>query len=282
MAALRPKPAGVVSFWVSDSLVSALTVVRGRNGAILLHLAKDMWTYIVGPFLALLPKRWRKALPFSDAINWPHAVTLSGLAELAVAVAATLEWYSISMTTWVNRGLEVAMSGKAGNGITDQAIGGMAWFMWVNHPLTWLLGYFCIEGAVRMCGAAFSDNLLGTLPLAVVDKVMRYVLYGSKTAEEVPGAASSFFIAVSEKVLESSVPVSADEVRFQQSASEEIMEIRASRRKVEWDPPRVVRFQENYYQLEACSKCAGPRPFRYTLRKLSAGVPGRKVIVYEP
>jgi hypothetical protein len=197
-------------------------------------------------------------------------------------LAATLEWYSISMTTWVNRGLEVAMNSKAGSGITDHAIGGMAWFMWMNHPLTWLLGYFCVEGAVRMCGAAFSDNLLGTLPLFVVDKAARYVLYGSKTAQEAPGVASSFFGAVSEKVLESSVPVSADEVRFQQSATEEIMEIRASRRKPEWDPPRVVRFQENYYRLEACSKCAGPRPFRYTLRKLSAGVPGRKVIVYEP
>jgi hypothetical protein len=91
-----------------------------------------------------------------------------------------------------------------------------------------------------------------------------------------------FFGAVSEKVLESSVPVSADDVRFQQSGSEEIMEIRASRRKAEWDPPRVVRLRENYYWLEACSKCAGPRPFRYTLRKLSAGVPGRTVIVYEP
>jgi hypothetical protein len=120
------------------------------------------------------------------------------------------------------------------------------------------------------------------LPLAVVDKVVRYVLYGSKTAEEVPGAAASFFGAVSEKVLESSVPVSADEVHFQQSATDEIMEIRASRRKPEWDPPRVVRFRENYYRLEGCSKCAGPRPFRYTLRKLAAGVPGRKVIVYEP
>jgi hypothetical protein len=241
-----------------------------------------MWTYIIGPFLALLPRRWQKALPYSDTINWPHAVTLSGLAELAVALAATVEWYSISMTTWVNRGLEVAMNSKAGEGITDHAIGGMAWLMWVNHPLTWLFGYFCMEGAVRMCGATFSDNLLGTLPLAVVDKVARYVLYGSKTAEEVPGAAASFFGAVSEKVLESSVPVSADEVRFQQSATDEILEIRASRRKPEWDPPRVVRFQENYYRLEACSKCPGPRPFRYTLRRLPAGVPGRTVIVYEP
>lgn len=240
-----------------------------------------MWTYIVGPFLALLPQRWRKALPFSDAINWPHAVTLSGFLELLLALAALLVWYSISMTTWVNRGLEVALNG--GKGITDQAIGAMAWFMWANHPLTWILGYFSVEGAVRMCGAAFSDNLLGTLPLFLVDKAVRYVLYGSKTAQEVPGGlASSFLGAVGEKVLESSIPVSADEVRIQQSATEEIMEIRASRRKPGWDPPRVVRFQESYYRLEDCSKGAGPRPFRYTLRKLSAGVPGRKVIVYEP
>jgi len=241
-----------------------------------------MKTYILGPFLALLPTRWRKVLPFSESINWPHAVTISGLVELAVALAALLQWYSISMTTWVNRGLEVALNGSAGTGITDQAIGGMAWFMWVNHPLTWVIGYFSVEGAVRMCGAAFSDSLLGTLPLFVVDKAVRYVLYGSKTAHEVPGAGSAFFGAVSEKMLESTIPASADEVRFQQNATEEIMEIRASRRKPDWDPPRVVRFQENYYRLEVCSTCPGPRPFRYTLRKLSAGVPGRKVLLYEP
>ncbi len=103
----------MVSFRVSDSLVPPLVVAAVRNGALLLHLAKDMWTYIVGPFLALLPRRWQKALPYSDAINWPHAVTLSGLAELAVALAATVEWYSISMATWVNRGLDVAMNSSA-------------------------------------------------------------------------------------------------------------------------------------------------------------------------
>jgi len=60
------------------------------------------------------------------------------------------------------------------------------------------------------------------------------------------------------------------------------MEILASRRKPDWDPPRVVRVRESYYRLEACSKCAGPRPFRYTLRRLSSGVPGRKVLLYDP
>jgi hypothetical protein len=241
-----------------------------------------MWTYTAGPFLSILPRRWRRALPFSDSINWPHAMALSGVAEMAVALAALLKWYSVSMTTWVNRGLEVALNGSAGSGVTDQAIGAMAWFMWVNHPLTWVLGYFSVEGAVRMCGAAFSHSLLGILPLFLVDKTVAVLSGRSKTAQEVPGAASSFVNAVSEKMLESSVPVSADEISFQKVGTEEIMEIQASRRKPDWDPPRVVRFEGNYYRLEDCGKCAGPRPFRYTLRRLSAGVPGRKVLLYEP
>src|ERR1700730_4045447 len=243
-----------------------------------------MWTYIAGPFLSLLPRHWRKALPFSEAINWRRAVTLSGLVELVIALMAAAYWYSISMTTWVNRGLEVALNGQAGGGITDQAIGAMAWFMWANHPLTWTLAYFSVEGAVRLCGAAFADSLLGTLPLFLVDKVVRVFLGGSKTAQaqEAPGAASSFFGAIGEKVLESSLPVSADEISFQRSGTEEILEIRASRKKADWDPPRVVRFADGYYRLEDCSKCPGPRPFRYTLRKLPAGVPGRKVLLYEP
>ena len=241
-----------------------------------------MWTYTIGPFLALLPKTWRKALPFADSVNWLRAVTLSGFAELVLAILALAEWYSISMTTWVNRGLEVAMSGKAGPGITEQAIGAMAWFMWANHPLTWLFGYLCVEGAVRLCGAAFAESLLGTLPLFLADKVVRVFWSGSKTAEEVPGVASSFLGAVSEKLLESSVPDGADEISYRQNGADEILEIYASRKKPDWDPPKVVRVEETYYRLEESSKCPGARPFRYTLRKLPAGVPGRKVLLYSP
>src|SRR5260370_4862600 len=233
-----------------------------------------MWPYLLGPFLALLPKRWRKPLPFADSVNWSRAVTLSGFAELLLALAALLEWYSISMTTWVNRGLEVALNGKAGNGITDHAVGAMALLMWVNHPLTWLLGYFGVEGAVRMCGAAFSDNLLGTLPLFLLDKAVGVFLGRSKTAQVAPGVASSFVGAISEKMLESSVPKSADEISDPQSSTAQIIQIRASRRKPDWDPPRVVLYAENYYRLEDFSKCAGPLPFPSLLRRIVAGVTG--------
>lgn len=267
---------GVFTVWLLCSDSAPL------EGALIRYISIAMLTYLLGPFLALLPKRWRKTLPFSQSIHWSHAVTLSGFAEFVVSFAASLQWYTISMNTWVNRGLDVATSGKAAPGITDHAIGAMALLMWANHPLTWVLAYFSVEGAVRMCGAAFSDSLMGTLPLFLVDKTARALLGGSKTDQDAPGVASSFIGAVSEKILESSVPLSADEVSFQKSASEEIMEIRASRKKPDWDPPRVVRCADNYYRLENFSKCPGPRPFRYTLRRLSAGVPGRNVLLYDP
>jgi len=43
-----------------------------------------------------------------------------------------------------------------------------------------------------------------------------------------------------------------------------------------------VRYQDIFYRLEASSGGSASRPFRYTLRKLTAGVMGRTVLVYSP
>ena len=238
-----------------------------------------MLDYLVGPFLALLPKSVRKLLPFSDSINWGRATFVSGFAEFAIALAAFINWYFVSMSTWVNRGVEAAATGKAGPGVTDHAISAMALLMWSNHPLTWILGYFTAEGVVRFCGAAFSGNLLGTLPLFLVDKFVRLFFESPNKAREVPD--SSFIDALGDKVLGATQPAYVDEMVSATDGNDEILEIRASRKKPDWDPPRVVRMQERYYRLEACSKGSPPRPFRYRLRRLSAGVPGRNVLLYE-
>jgi len=238
-----------------------------------------MLTYLLGPLLSLLPERWRQSLALLK-IKWPRATTISGFLELAGGLAAFWKWYFVCMNHWINRGWDVALQHPGGPEITDHAVGAAALLIWASHPLTWLLGYVCIEGAVRFLGAAFSGSILGTLPLFLIAKII--AVFQPSSDAQGPSVASSFASAISEKLLERSQPEGADELITSQNGHDEFLEIRASRRKPDWDPPRIVRIHDTYYRLENFSKAAPPRPFRYTLRKLTAGVPGRTVLLYNP
>jgi hypothetical protein len=208
--------------------------------------------------------------------------------ELVIALIALSYWYMYAMTAWVGRGTEAALSGKMGPGVTDQAIGSVALVIWATHPLTLLLGYAGIEGAIRLCAAAFSDNILGIFPLFLLDKILvtafcrRRAKNTNTNTTRSSRINSSLMGALRERLLTASSPIVSDELCYRRSASEEILEIHTSRRKEHWTPPLVVRFRDNYYRLEADSLGSPPRPFRYMLRRLPAGVPGRTVLLYSP
>jgi hypothetical protein len=246
-----------------------------------------MLTFLLGPFLAVLPKRWRDTLSFRESIEWRIASSLSGFGEALLALVALLFWYSYSVTSWVSRGLDAALAGKMGQPVTDQEIGIMSLMIFATHPITWLIAYAGIEGSVRLAGAAFAENNLGILPLFVLDKIFLRV-----TGRSGPGAAqaggftegnlSSYTGAIREKVRFSHAANMPDELCLIREDTEEFLEIRTSRRKPDWTPPRTVRYLDTFYRLEACSDGPGPRPFRYRLRRLSAGVMGRTVLVYSP
>lgn len=245
-----------------------------------------MWIYLLAPFLALLPRRWRKALPFYDDMPWRAAAILSGLAESVIALASLMYWYSYSVTTWVSRGLDMALSGKAPPGTTDHDIGFVALVLWATHPLTWTIAFFGIEGMVRLC-TALTDMVLGVFPLYLVDKIYGKIF--RRGEPETPGApkfarshVSSYVGSVREKVLTVRLSQVPDEHRMVKDDSGEFLEIRAWRVKPEWDPPRVVRYEDRYYRLEECTRGSGPRPYVYKLRRLAAGVPGRTVLLYSP
>jgi hypothetical protein len=247
----------------------------------------DVLTYILGPLLALLPKGWRNFLSTGSAINWRRATVLSGLGESAIGLVALMYWYSYYMDFMVSNGLDAALVGKLPTGVSDQEIGFTALVIWATHPLTWLIAYAGIEGSVRLVGAAFTETNLGILPLFVVDKVMRTIT-GQGRRESLAashgsqGNLSSYVGAIREKAMIKGLTQVPDELCFTGSAPDEFLEIRASRRKQDWNPPRTVRYQDTFYRLEGCSGGSASRPFRYTLRKLSAGVMGRTVLVYSP
>lgn len=246
-----------------------------------------MWNYIIGPILALLPKPWRDALPVLNNMPWGRAATVSGIGEMLGAIVGLGYWYMYAMTAWVDTAVSRALEGKLGVNPTVQEIGAVALTVWTTHPLTLLLGYFAVEGAVRLCAAAFSDENLGILPLALLDRILFLPFRwrnpaSGMTTESLASNARSLADAVREWMLMMRGVQQTDELHFQNDGAEEVLEIRASHRKHEWIPPRTVRFEDAYYRLEASTVKKGPRPFYYTLRRLPSGVPGRSVLIYSP
>jgi hypothetical protein len=230
-----------------------------------------MLTYILGPFLALFPKRWRQAFPSAASLNWRMATALSGFAESVIALIALMYWYSYSMTTWVDRALDAALAGKLPTGVTDHDIGFTGLVIWATHPLTWLIAYAGLEGAVRFVGAAFTDSKLGILPLYLLDKTFAVI---TRRGGSDPARAAGY--------AQGHVSSYMDELSHSRDNSDEILEIRSSRRKADWTPPRTVRYQDTFYRLEGFTEGSAPRPYRYRLRRLAAGVMGRTVLVYSP
>ncbi len=246
-----------------------------------------MMTYLLGPLLALFPRKWRKLLPAGSTVEWRRATVLSGFGEAVIALIALMYWYSYYMNLMVDHGLGAAITGKLPMGVTDHEIGFTALVIWATHPLTWLLAYAGVEGSVRLASAAFTETNLGILPLFLLDKIIgklsgRREQSIAKAAGYSEGNFSSYVGAIREKTMVKGLIEVPDELCFSGSAPDEMLEIRACRRKADWNPPRTVRYQDTYYRLEACSGGSASRPFGYTLRKLTAGVMGRTVLVYSP
>lgn len=246
-----------------------------------------MFAFLLGPFLAVLPKRWRQSLPLLKSINWGTPCRISGFGELVLAIVAHMYWYSYSMNTWVSRGLDAALAGKMDPRVTDRDITIMSLFIFATSPLTWMIVGVFIEGSVRLLGAAFSETYLGILPLFLADKILLKI-----TGQGGPGIAqaagytetnmSSYVGAIREKARVIGTAIIPDELYVLREGADEFLEIRTCRNKPDWTPPRTVRYQETFYRLEESSSGSGPRPFRYRLRRLSAGVMSRTVLAYAP
>jgi hypothetical protein len=241
-----------------------------------------MWTYLLGPIFAIFPAPWRMSLPFSKRVEWERATAISGFAEAALALVAIMYWYSHAMSAWVDNGVSVALSGKMGPEIRPQDIGGAALIVWWMHPVTWLLAYLGLEGALRLCTGAFGGHSCGVLPLFLADKIVFGQFRRRQDGAGAGANVASFAGAISERVRTAGLSEVPDELCFTRNESGEILEIRACRRKHDWTPPRTVRYLDGYYRLEADSRAGGARPFLYRLRRLAAGVPGRTVLLYAP
>lgn len=236
--------------------------------------------------LAPLPRRWRRGFGLDEAIPWTRSALLSGLAESLLALIALVYWYSHSVTSWAANGLDSAMRNGPEAQVPGQALGFAALVLWLIHPLTWCVGYFVLEGLVRLLAAVSTEQVVATLPLVGVDWICGKLSGRAPEgdAKHTPSAKAQmleFISNLKQGVTALRLPHLEDECRETGEGVESFLEIHASHPKAEWNPPRVVRMGDAYFRLEHAVQGKTPRPFIYRLRRLAAGVPGRTVLVYE-
>lgn len=243
-----------------------------------------MLSYLLGPLLAFLPQRSRESFSVRSEFPWRYSVIVSGLLESLLATLLLVYWYSYSVTHWAQDAVYAAI--QNGAEINPNAIGFAGLAIMFLHPLTWLIIYFIGEGLVRLC-AAFTDTVLGLFPLYLAERIYFRLARGKDsfpvaTTAISPHYFSSIIQAVQEKILIARLPELPDEIFFTSDDADEILYIRSCRPKLDWNPPQIIVHDGRYYRLEACSRSKASRPFTYTLRKLSAGVPGRSALSYSP
>lgn len=241
-----------------------------------------LWDFGIAPVLAFLPARWRVRLPGAGEADWSRAGTMSGIYETLGAIVGLGYWYMFEMNRRVGQIMNGEAQSAAPLGLDEHQIQGAALTIFYMSPLTWLLFYLFFEGAVRMCGAAFADNVLGSVPLYLAERLTFWVSRPeqARVGQRVKEHARSFAGSVRERLMVAGLKDVPDEVERSTSGADEVLEIRASRRKEDWVAPKIVRAGEFYYRLEESWVGSGARPFCYRLRRLAAGVPGRSVIQY--
>jgi hypothetical protein len=247
------------------------------------YLIRFLWEVAVGPLLALLPERWRRRLPDVMDVSWRRAAALSGSCQLLLAVVGLGYWYISEVPARMGQMMDATADGRIPVGMTEHQVSGAALTFFYLNPLTWLLFYFFFEGAVRLCGAAFTENILGSFPLYLAERLLFWVKHPkeARVGKTVKGTATSIAGSLRERMMVAGLPEVVDELEYSANGEEAWLEIRASRRKEEWLEPKIVRVDEIYYRLEKSYMEAPPRPFCYRLRRLPAGVPGRSVILYK-
>lgn len=214
-------------------------------------------TYILGPFLTMLPRRWRTRVLAATPVHASRAAVVSGILEIVLSIVALVVWYSIYVT------LLSAAAAHSSVAVPDHSanrIGMFAyiWF-WLN-PITWAVAYFAFEGGVRFLAALVTGETYGILPLWAVERVWHF--FKQRNARP-------------------PLPLVADEITPGDATCD--IKIASCRPRSQWKYPFAIRYAGAYFQVVASSDLGvGPRPHVYSLRRLPPGEIAGGLKDYDP
>ena len=221
-----------------------------------------MLTYLLGPFLSLLPEAWRTKLSWAGSIRWRPASFISGVLEALLSLYALVVWYSYSVTHHTQIQIDSALRAHPNVHPNEMTMGLIGYVFVALNPVTWIICWFWFEGVVRALGAAFTEEIVGTLPLWIIDKSYR-VLRQRRQSLHRP-------------------PLVSDEVTWLIDGQAEALMIMSCLPKPTWNDRPTVRFKGEFFKVERSITGTGLRPYVYYLRRLQLGEIIRAPEDYDP
>jgi hypothetical protein len=216
--------------------------------------------YFIGPFYVLLPKRWRKDDRHGAGKYLARAALFSGVLEALIALIALAFWYLMFFGVLDNRYAHYLTETLSAVPYAAEFVGEGGVIGLIVNPFTWVIVYFGFEGAARAFAALATGEVVGILPLYILEFAWRHI----RPKRAVPEPA-----------------LVADEVTPGGGTCD--IQIASCRQREGWAYPFTLRYAGGYFQVME-HKCisVGPRPYIYKLRRLPIGEPARGLQYYDP
>jgi len=216
-----------------------------------------MVSFLAGILLSLLPERYRRWWEPASTLDFLRASFVSGLVQgLGCFVVFILRYLIFFQQRVMEMGGQVMGAGAEealGVSSVQYGMGIVTTLEYLIQPLTLLLIYFALEGAVRLAGAAFTEQILPSLPLHLTAWAQERL--AQRRAERALG------------------PPVVDTVE-RGDGKEYDLRIASCRSKLNWDRLMTVAYEDQFYEVIKEERAARPRPFVYLLKK----IPESKVI----
>ena len=215
-------------------------------------------------FVSLLPRRYRGHWLGDGNLDVRRGSVLSSVVQFAGCCAAMWALYPSFIQQRLAQASALAAASHPGDkfveGVTVFASGQFAALEYMFRPLTLVLLYFAIEGAVRIFSSVASDAILPTMPLQVFAWAYDYAAgryqearMGTRVADVVgPGVEGKYALKIE------------------------------SCRPKQWNSLITIRYNERMYELQGEETGQAPRRFVYLLRLKPEHKIVRGLHVYDP
>jgi hypothetical protein len=224
-----------------------------------------MANFVIGLFLVLLPSRFRHRWFSNWHGNLRTSAMLSGIAQILSALAILVLRYphfAERQMAQIDPRVFIAAAEQSGESAV-RGFGLIVLLAYVIQPLTVLLGYFAIEGVVRLIGAVGTGEVVGTLPLTLIEKAI--YKWSAHQAEKMQGARVPDLVS----------PPAVDGSGYD-------LAISSCRCKPEWDHLTTISYDDKLYVVADYIEGDTPRKHVYLLRYAPAHKVVRGLHHYDP